>query len=93
MLNAGSTALEQYCNQEGVNNIIPWTLPVFGIPFRGRTVARIGLLANNENDCLTPDSLLGFGLKMAFDSPNNQILLSQSCGGMLILLFLYLFPL
>ncbi len=47
---AGSS-LQPNCNREG-----------FNVKAYGNLVfARIGIIGNNENDCLTPDSAFGFG--------------------------------
>ncbi|XP_031557829.1 uncharacterized protein LOC116294374 [Actinia tenebrosa] len=43
----GGSSLQQYCNNEGFNNIL---------------AVRIGIRSNNENDCNSPDSTIGFGL-------------------------------
>ena len=47
----GNASLQIYCNQEGINV--------------GTATARvrIGIVGNNENDCKSPDSRLGFGGK------------------------------
>lgn len=45
-------SLQRYCDQEGVN--IATT--------RGIKFARIGIISNNENECESPDSYIGFGL-------------------------------
>jgi hypothetical protein len=46
-----SASLQPNCNLEGFNiEIRPWAL------------ARIGIVGNNENECSTPDSRLGFGI-------------------------------
>eukprot|EP00795_Rhopilema_esculentum_P015213 gene15213-6416_t len=47
----GST-LQAYCNVQGIN-VIQGTVD---------SRVRIGILGNNENDCVTPDSGLGIGL-------------------------------
>ena len=47
---AGSQAsLQPACNKEGFNAVSTFSK------------ARIGILSNNENDCVTPDSRIGFG--------------------------------
>ena len=49
----GSQASLQFnCNKEGFN--------VAG-SFRATSVTRIGFLGNNEDDCVRPDSRIGFG--------------------------------
>ena len=45
-----AASLQLYCNAEGIN------------PSENGAVARIGLLANNENDCSSPDSVVGLGV-------------------------------
>ena len=48
----GSQAsLQSYCNKEGFN----------AASGKGRSKARIGILGNNEKDCATCDSRIGFG--------------------------------
>ena len=50
----GSNAwLQSHCNREGFN-------VVSDNGFAGK--ARIGILGNNENDCVTCDSRTGFGI-------------------------------
>jgi len=49
----GSQAsLQTNCNKEGFNA---------AGSAQGSSKARIGILGNNENDCVTPDSTIGFG--------------------------------
>ena len=48
--------LQPHCNREGFN------------AYCGGPKARIGILGNNENDCGTCDSFIGFGTK---DSTNS----------------------
>ena len=49
----GSQAsLQRNCNKEGFNA---------AGSTQGSSKARIGVLGNNENDCVTPDSRIGFG--------------------------------
>ncbi|XP_046864324.1 uncharacterized skeletal organic matrix protein 5-like isoform X2 [Xenia sp. Carnegie-2017] len=47
-----NSSLQQYCNKEGFN--------VVG-ENRGTTRVKLGILGNNENDCKSPDSFIGFG--------------------------------
>ena len=54
-------ALQLNCNREGFNS------------FCNRNTVRIGIVTNNENDCHTCDSRIGFG---AGAYPSN----SNSCG-------------
>ena len=62
----GSLAsLQPNCNKEGFNAVIP------GDSFRPK--ARIGIIANEQNDCNTPDSRIGFGTG---GNPYN----SNTCG-------------
>ena len=59
----GSAAsLQRNCNREGFNNIGVET-------FRGK--ARIGILGNEQNDCNTPDSRIGFGTGGVNDDSNT----------------------
>ena len=48
---AGSS-LQDYCNKEGFNTA--------GVR-DAKAKLRIGFIANNENDCSSPDSVIGFG--------------------------------
>jgi hypothetical protein len=50
---------EPNCNVEGFN-------VYFSAPY---SRARIGMISNNENDCNTPDSAVGFGVE---DGPSNS---------------------
>jgi hypothetical protein len=43
-----SGSLQPHCNREGFNNDVP-----------GYTRVRLGIVANQENDCASPDSRLG----------------------------------
>ena len=45
-----NTPLQHNCNRRGFNNVFAWWK------------IRIGLMSNNEADCNTPDSFLGFGM-------------------------------
>ena len=59
----GSAAsLQLNCNMEGFNNIGKET-------FRSR--ARIGILGNEQNDCVSPDSRIGFGTGGLYDDSNT----------------------
>jgi len=59
----GSQASLQYnCNKEGFNVLGDDTLS---------SKARIGFLGNNENDCDTPDSRIGFGTGGRHDDSNT----------------------
>ena len=59
----GSRAsLQSYCDQEGFN--VKCDGP-------GRPKARIGILGNNENDCSTCDSRIGFGTGGKHDDSNT----------------------
>ena len=60
----GSQAsLQTHCNKEGFNAAV----------YNDRydpSMARIGILGNNEKDCNTPDSRIGFGTG-GYDDDNN----------------------
>ena len=59
----GSQAsLQSNCNKEGFN--------AAGSD-QGSSKARIGFLGNNENDCVTPDSRIGFGTGGYHDDSNT----------------------
>eukprot|EP00795_Rhopilema_esculentum_P014025 gene14025-4999_t len=45
--------LQPYCNRQGFNNVITGSVDAR---------VRIGILGNNENDCITPDSAIGIGI-------------------------------
>ena len=45
-------SLQNNCKRKGFNA---------AISSKGSSKARIGIIGNNENDCLTPDSTIGFG--------------------------------
>ena len=61
----GSEAsLQKNCNMEGFNAFSTWS---------NRSRVRIGIVSNNENDCHTCNSLIGFGTG---SHPNN----GKSCG-------------
>ena len=63
----GSQAsLQANCNKEGFN--------VVNDKSSGIQKARIGILGNNENDCYTCDSRIGFGAEGLYDASDN------SCG-------------
>ena len=44
------SSLQRFCNRVGFNNYVS-----------GNTKIRIGILGNDENNCLSPDSWIGFG--------------------------------
>ena len=59
----GSRAsLQTRCNKEGFN--------IIGKE-KGSSRARIGILGNNQNDCITPDSRIGFGTGGYQDNSNT----------------------
>ena len=51
MLIGSKASLQRYCNKEGFNAVSG-----------GGTKARIGIIANEQNNCDSCDSLLGFGI-------------------------------
>ena len=55
-------SLQLNCNKEGFN--------VVG-PHRNNPTTRIGIVGNNENDCNTGDSRIGFGSGGAHDDSNT----------------------
>ena len=57
LANATNSMVQSNCNSEGINRRED------SLTNDGWGYARIGLLGNNENDCVTPDSVVGFGLK------------------------------
>ena len=59
----GSRAvLQTNCNKEGFNS---------AGSVKGYSKARIGILGNNERDCKTPDSRIGFGTGGSSDDSNT----------------------
>lgn len=56
LIGSGYVSLQSNCNKEGFNALCN---------YRG---ARIGIMGNNENDCITCDTFVGFGIK---SSPNT----------------------
>jgi len=46
-------SLQKYCNREGFNNFIGSN--------QNYSYVRIGIIGNNENDCASPDSMIGVG--------------------------------
>ena len=59
----GSQASLQYnCNKEGFN--------VVGTSSNSHSKVRIGIVANNENDCASSDSRIGFGTTGTPDNHN-----------------------
>lgn len=61
----GSAAsLQRNCNMEGFNNIASSAATY-------RSKARIGILGNEQNDCGTPDSRIGFGTGGYYDDSNT----------------------
>ena len=54
-------SLQTYCNKEGFNVVVE----------NINSKARIGIIANNENDCSTCDSRIGYGTGGAPDNSNT----------------------
>lgn len=64
LANITSDYLQPNCNAEGCNVRPPSICAALGVSgtLDGYcSVVRVGLLGNNEGDCLTPDSFIGFG--------------------------------
>lgn len=57
-----AASLQLNCNMEGFNNIGGDS---------GRSKARIGIIANEQNNCGTPDSRIGFGTGGLEDDTNT----------------------
>jgi hypothetical protein len=77
----GGSSLQHYCNAEGFNGgkvEADW-------PF-----SRIGILGNEQNDCSSPDSMLGFGLKFNGLTCGNRCKYSCSNGDKDITAFGYI---
>ena len=63
----GSEAsLQPNCNQEGFNTKWSFTNPAYAL-----RAARIGILGNEQNDCITCDSRIGFGTGGGPDDTNT----------------------
>ena len=58
-----SASLQPNCNKEGFN-VVPER-------FLKSPKARIGIVANNQNDCNTPESRIGFGTGGIHDDSNT----------------------
>jgi hypothetical protein len=56
------SSLQSNCNQEGFNIYVDSYY----------TSVRLGLEANNENDCETPDSYVGLGSEGGLNYPNSH---------------------
>ena len=54
-------SLQRNCNREGFNAMV----------FAGNFKARIGIIANNENDCKSCNSRIGFGTGGSNDDSNT----------------------
>ena len=59
------SSLQHNCNKEG-----------FNVPINGRSTIRLGIVANNQNDCNSCDSWLGLGA--TYDS--TQVMHQDVCG-------------
>jgi hypothetical protein len=60
--------LQQYCDKEGFN--LDYVHPDRYMKIR------IGLVGNNENECVSPDSYIGFGISEAY----GYVTRTSSCG-------------
>ena len=63
------SSLQRNCNKEGFN--------VAGTYKTNWAKARIGLIGNEQNECLSPDSYLGFG---GLESANRRYFPDVNCG-------------
>ena len=68
------SSLQPNCNKEGFN--YKKELTYYGFQVK----ARIGLVANNQNNCNTPDSCIGFGISAS----GCHLTLSTTCGNLVI---------
>lgn len=73
--------LQQHCNKEGFNYHKEVNSQKFGHMYMK---IRIGMAANNENDCKTPDTCIGFGTSVRGCYGNA---ISATCGSMAICLY------
>jgi hypothetical protein len=65
-----SSSLQQNCNKEG-----------FNISIQGKKV-RLGIISNEQDDCLTPDSSIGLGMAGAFEyTPGVSGLIGKKYNG------------
>ncbi len=62
MLIGSQASLQSNCNREGFNA---------GCSTNGYSNARIGIIGNNQNDCTTCDSRIGFGTRGNADDSNT----------------------
>jgi hypothetical protein len=85
MISGGS--LLPNCNREGIN-ARPWSNPstpdvVYTDAFNADVLrARFGILTNGENDCKTPDAVIGFGIagKACAQNPTTAAGNFAACG-------------
>ncbi|CAB3985909.1 Hypothetical predicted protein, partial [Paramuricea clavata] len=70
-------SLQEYCNEEGFNIQGIYT----SFPWQWHMNMRIGLVANNENDCDSCDSCIGFGTSV---SGCLGFVRSTTCGNMVV---------
>ena len=61
LLIGSQASMQSHCNKQGLN--------VVGDPHQSK--ARIGITANQENDCITCDSRIGFGTGGLYDDSNT----------------------
>jgi hypothetical protein len=54
------SAPQANCNTDGIN-MVPFATPCVGSYLSNSARVRIGILMNQENDCCSPDSYVGFG--------------------------------
>ncbi|XP_031557830.1 uncharacterized protein LOC116294375 [Actinia tenebrosa] len=71
----GGSSLQPYCNIEGFNNVL---------------AVRIGIRSNNENNCNSPDSAIGFGLPWSGLTCGNRCRISCSKGDKDVVAFGYI---
>jgi hypothetical protein len=69
------SSMQQNCNSEGFNFNNVYTVGT------GYMKVRIGFVANNEYDCNTPDSCIGFGIS-ARTCTYDGVVQSTSCGNL-----------
>ena len=74
---AESCSLQPYCNQVGFN-LIPDPDSASGVYYSQSVSLRIGIIANEQVDCGSPDSFIGFG---GYHGVPTQSLLASGCRG------------
>jgi hypothetical protein len=76
-----AAAPQANCNMDGLN-VIPFSTPCTG-PYLNNTASiRIGILMNQEADCCSPDSYVGFGGSYGYSTCEGNIPAAGALGGL-----------